>query len=220
MKNTPLPYWLSLMVLVAACYFGWKLWQVDQFEQSQSAGGIEYTGPPLEQFELTERSGNPFRSEEMHGKVWVANLFFSTCQGTCKKLSGNIKMLNERADLQNVTWVSITVDPETDTLPILKEYAEGFDADPNRWLFCRGDFKYIKRIGQDILSLPVLWQDHNDYGVIIDKNGRARGSYDLTRTSNHPRLIKLIKECQAEEVTSHEEVAPQADVQPEAKVAA
>jgi len=213
MSNSAIPYWLSLMVLVAASYFGWKWWQVDQFQRSQSAGGIQYTGPPLEEFELTERSGKPFRSADLRGKIWVANLFFSTCPGTCKMLSGNIKRLHEREDLVDVTWVSITVDPEADTLPVLRDYADGFNADPNRWLFCRGDFKYIKRIGQDILLLPVMLQDHNDYGVVIDKNGRPRGSYDLNRTSNHAKLVKLIEECQAEEETTQAATA-QADVHP------
>ncbi len=216
MNHSALPYWLSLLVVIGAAYFGWKWWQVDQFQRNQSAGGIQYTGPPLEGFELSERSGKRFRSKDLQGKVWVVNLFFSTCPGTCKKLSGNIKMLHEREDLQDVTWVSITVDPGTDTQQVLQEYADRFGADPERWLFCRGDFKYIQRIGQEILSLPVLWRDHNDYGVVIDKRGRARGSYDLNRTSNHAKLIKLIQECQAEESITIEpavkkEEAPKSD---------
>ncbi|MCG8448566.1 MAG: SCO family protein [Pirellulales bacterium] len=201
MNNSMLPYWLSLMVLLAASYGVWKWRQVEQFQQSRAAGGIEYTGPPLEEFQLTERSGKPFRSQDMRGKVWVASLFFSTCPGSCKKLNGNIKAFHEQEDFEEVTWVSISVDPDTDTLPVLQEYADSFHADPERWLFCRGDFKYVQRIGQDILGLPVLWKDHNDYGVVIDRNGRVRGAYDINRTSHHARLFQLIKECLAEEET-------------------
>ena len=200
------------MVLFVASYGAWKWWQVEHFRQSQAAGGLEYTGPPLTNFELTERSGQPFRSQEMRGKVWVASLFFSTCPGSCKKLNSNIKAFHEQKDLQDVTWVSISVDPDTDTVPVLKEYADSFQADPERWLFCRGDFKYVQRIGQDILGLPVLWKDHNDYGVVIDKAGRVRGAYDINRTSHHVKLIDLIKECVAEEITDVDEPEQEAKV--------
>ena len=201
MNNTALPYWLTFLVLIGVSYGGWKLWQVEQYEQAKSSGGLEYKGPPLEEFELAERSGKTFRSEEMRGKVWVVSMFFSTCPGSCKKLNANIKALHDQEDLQDVTWVSISVDPNTDTLPVLREYADSLKADPERWLFCRGELKYVKQIGQDFLKLPVFFKDHNDYGVVIDKNGQPRGSYDINKFSEHPRLIKLIKKCLAEEMS-------------------
>jgi len=212
MRSSTLPYWLALMVLLAASYGGWKWWQVEQFRQSQAAGGIEGTGPPLEEFELTERSGQPFRSRDMRGKVWVTSLFFSTCPGSCKKLNSNIRSFQDLEDLEDVVWVSISVDPDTDTLPVLQEYADGFNADPKRWLFCRGDFKYVQRIGQDILALPVLWRDHTDYGVVIDRLGQVRGAFDINRTSEHAKLLKLIKECLAEEGPSADAVDQEAEV--------
>ena len=87
MNNTALPYWLALMVLLGASYGGWKWWQVQQFQASREVGGVEFEGPPLEEFELTERSGQPFRSRDMRGKVWVTTFFFATCPGTCPRLN-------------------------------------------------------------------------------------------------------------------------------------
>lgn len=200
MKNSTLPYWLSLLVLLTASYGGWKWWQVVQFEQRRAGGGIEGTGPPLLEFELTERSGKMFRSGDMRGSVWVASFFFSTCPGSCKKLNSNIRSFHRREELAEVVWVSISVDPDTDTLPVLRDYAESFEADPQRWLFCRGDFKYVRRIGQDFLALPVLWRDHSDYGVVIDRQGQVRGAYNLNKTSEHAKLMELIKACLAEDM--------------------
>ena len=60
----------------AMAYGGWKWWQVQQFEIAQGeAIPLDAIGPPLTEFELTERSGKPFRSADMHGRVWVATLF-------------------------------------------------------------------------------------------------------------------------------------------------
>ena len=102
MNNSALPYWLALMVLLAATYGGWKWWQVEQFRSQQAGGGLEFDGPPLEQFELTERSGKPFRSRDMRGNVWVTTFFFATCPGTCPRLNANIKHLNSLEELEDV----------------------------------------------------------------------------------------------------------------------
>ena len=199
MNNSALPYWLSLMVVIAASYGGWTWWRVGQYEKSQATGGVQFTGPPLENFELTERSGQPFRSADMHGKVWVTTFFFTTCPGSCKRLNTNIQMLNRNEDLQDVTWVSISVDPATDTLPALQAYADSFEADPQRWLFCRGELGYIKRIGSDILNLEVNWKGHKDYAIVMDKTGKPRGMYDVTSLTQTKKLELLLKQCLAED---------------------
>ncbi|NOY42504.1 MAG: SCO family protein [Planctomycetes bacterium] len=199
MNKSALPYWLSLMVIIAASYGGWTWWRVQQFEASRAEGGIQTAGPPLKEFELTERSGKQFRSRDMLGKVWVTSFFFASCPGTCPRLNANIKYLNSLEELQDVTWVSITVDPDTDTLSVLSEYAKGFQADPERWLFCRGDLGYIKRVGKDVFSLPINWKGHNEHAVVIDKFGKVRGMYDASSRSQSKKLALLLKECLAEE---------------------
>ncbi len=203
-NNSALAYWLSLMVLLVASYGGWKWYQVDQFQKSQAVGGIKVTGPPLEEFELTERNGQTFRSSEMLGKVWVTTFFFATCPGNCERLNTSIKYLNSLEELKEVTWVSITVDPNTDTLPELQKYADRFQADSERWLFCRGEFDYIKRVGAEVMKQPITWKGHNEMAVVIGKSGEIRGMYDASRTSQAELLRKLLVECLAEEVPGEE----------------
>ena len=210
MNNSALPYWLTLMVVLAASYGGWKVYQVQQFKHDQAVGGIKFDGPPLKEFELTERSGKPFRSSEMAGKVWVTTFFFASCPGACPRLNANIKYLNSLEELKEVTWVSISVDPSNDTLPVLREYADRFQADPERWLFCRADLDYIKRVGTHFLKLPVTWKGHNEMAVVIDKAGKLRGMYDATRTSQSEKLRQLLVECLAEEPPS-ETAAPETE---------
>jgi cytochrome oxidase Cu insertion factor (SCO1/SenC/PrrC family) len=156
------------------------------------------TGPPVTEFELTERSGKPFRSADMHGQVWAVTYFFTTCPGNCIRLNQNIKFMHNLPELKNVTWVSITCDPVTDTLEALREYADRWEADPERWLFCRGDLEYIKQIGLG-MHLPIYRQAHKDYAVVFDKSGKLRGMFDATRKSESQRLRTLLLECLAEE---------------------
>ena len=204
MKLDAIPYWLSLMVLLVACYGGWKWYQVRQFEASREFGGVAFAGPPLKEFELTERSGEPFRSADMRGKVWVASFFFASCPGQCPRLNANIKHLHEQPELADVTWVSITVDPDNDTLPVLRDYADRYRADPRRWLFCRGEFDYIKRVGEDFFKLEVSWKGHKDYAVVVDRQGKVRGMYDATSINQSQKLRVLLLECLAEKPTQSE----------------
>jgi cytochrome oxidase Cu insertion factor (SCO1/SenC/PrrC family) len=117
--------------------------------------------------------------------------------------------------LQDVTWVSISVDPSADTLPALQKYADSFQADPERWLFCRGELSYIRRIGKDILNLEVNWKGHKDYAVVMDKSGKPRGMYDVTSLTQTKRLEMLLIECLAEDEPS-EEAEPEESLQPAA----
>jgi protein SCO1/2 len=203
MNNSTLPYWLSLMVLIVASYGGWKWYQVQQFEANREVGGVRFDGPPLEEFELTERSGQPFRSADLKGKVWVTSFFFASCAGQCPRLNANIKLLHDDPELKDVTWVSITVDPDNDTPHVLQEYAKRYQADPERWLFCRGEFGYIKRVGEDIMKMEVTWRGHKDYAIVIDRAGKVRGMFDATSINQSKKLRVLLLECLSDEAPGH-----------------
>ncbi len=182
----------------AALYGAFK-WR--QVEQAGVQGTLTVAGdiPTLHEFELTERSGKPFRSADMKGKVWVATFFFATCQGSCSRLNANIKSLTEIEDIHDATWVSITVDPQTDALPVLREYADRLKADPERWLFCRGEFGYVKRIADDVLKVGgVTYKSHNDFAVVVDKHGKVAGMFNAVSTLDSMHGVDLIKKCLTE----------------------
>jgi cytochrome oxidase Cu insertion factor (SCO1/SenC/PrrC family) len=196
------PYVLCVVVLVGMVYGGWKWWQVRQFELTRGAavpaGAI---GPPLKEFELTERSGKPFRSIDMRGRVWVASYFFTTCPGQCLRLNANLQVLNSEPELKDVTWVSITCDPDTDTLEALQAYAERFKADPDRWLFCRGNLDYVKRVAKG-MGVFLSLKGHQDFAIVIDKKGKIRGVFDATSESQCNRLRAKLLECLAEKASA------------------
>lgn len=192
------PYVLCLTVVIGMAYGGWKWWQVRQFDLTRGeAIPANVIGPPLKEFELTERNGEVFRSADMRGHVWVASFFFTTCPGQCLRLNANLQVLNGEAALKDVTWVSITCDPDTDTPEVLRDYADRFKADPKRWLFCRGDLDYVKRIAKG-MDLHLSLKGHQDVAIVIDKAGKRRGMFDATSESQCNRLKAKLLECLAE----------------------
>jgi cytochrome oxidase Cu insertion factor (SCO1/SenC/PrrC family) len=184
-------------------YFGWTFWKVRQHEISRGqAIPSGMSGPPIKDFELTERSGKPFRSADMRGRVWVATYFFTTCPGNCIRLNRNIQALNHLPELKDVTWVSITCDPDTDQLEELGKYAEQWKADPDRWLFCRADLDYTKRVASG-MNLFLSRQGHQDYAIVFDKKGKLRAMYDATSTRECEQMRAKLLEC-LEEDAPHE----------------
>ncbi len=109
------------------------------------------------EFSLIERNGRKVRQTEFLGKIWVVNFFYSHCPDTCPLQSAEMARL--QADLAaepDVRLVSITVDPQRDTLQVLSRYADRFGADHDRWLFLTGKKEAIYRFAQDGLRLPVI----------------------------------------------------------------
>lgn len=193
--GSSLPFFIALAIVFVAAYGAWKWWQVRQFQISHSdAIPIAVVGPPLTEFELTERSGEPFRSADMHGKVWAVTYFFTTCPGNCIRLNRNIQFMSNLPELGDVTWVSITCDPDTDTLEALADYADQWQADPQRWLFCRADLEYTKRVALG-MNLGLYRQGHQDYAIVIDKTGKVRGMFDATSKSQCQRLRTMLLKC-------------------------
>ncbi len=97
---------------------------------------------------------------------------------------------------KDVLILSHTVDPETDTPEILKEYASKFKADPKRWVFLTGgkpDLYNLARTGYllDAQEGNGGTEDfiHTQNFALIDKKGRIRGYYDGTDSSSVNELI-------------------------------
>jgi cytochrome oxidase Cu insertion factor (SCO1/SenC/PrrC family) len=198
-RGSAVPYFLAVLVAFGMAYGGWKLWQVRQFEIGRGQAIPTSTRvAPLKEFELTERSGAPFRSTDMRGRVWVVTYFFSTCPGSCIRLNQNIQLMHNLPELKDVTWVSITCDPDTDTLDSLRKYADSLKADPNRWLFCRGNLDYTKQVALG-MNLYLAMKTHNNEAVVMDKSGKVRGMFDATSTSDSDRMRTLLLKCLEEQ---------------------
>lgn len=143
-------------------------------------------------FELTERSGGSFTKSDMLGKINVVNFFFTSCQGPCPIMAGNMSVLYKAFETNDrVQLVSISVDPATDSLPLLKEYAQRQGVTDNRWLFVRGEQEDIIQISekQFMLAADDLPMMHSIKFVLVDELGQIRGYY----TGTDPNSVDSLK---------------------------
>jgi len=141
----------------------------------------------LPKFTLTERSGQPFDSASLGGKVWVADFFFTSCPGTCLLLSKRMKEIHEAFGKDdNVRFVSISTDAETDTPEVMTKYAASLGAD-SRWAFLTGQRGVVFDLSMKGFKLALADAEgvdvkekfiHSTKLVLVDRKGWIRGYYD------------------------------------------
>ena len=139
-------------------------------------------------FTLTERSGRTISKSDLLGKIWIASFEFTRCTAGCPQISATMERLQE--DLirfPDVRLVTFTVDPEHDHPEELREYADRYHADPQRWLFLTGEEKSIYQLLEKSFHLPAQKNTDGDSGnavmhspklVLVDRQGHIRGYFD------------------------------------------
>ena len=148
----------------------------------------------LSRFELTERSGKLVQSEDLLGKPYVVSFFFTTCPSVCPQQNQKLKELQTEFKDQDVRFLSISVDPETDTPEVLREYAARYGADKDQWLFLTGDLTYIRRIAGEIFQQPVNKGFHTERFVLVDREGKIEGFYSWPEPRQFEQLQEAIRE--------------------------
>lgn len=139
-------------------------------------------------------------NKDLKGKMLVVDFMFTRCQTICPILSGNIGMLQKafKKDSKKensldtaVQFISITVDPLNDSVPVLRAYADRFHANPDHWWFLTGDRKAIYDFARNELHLAIQPADggaddfvHSEKLVLIDTARYVRGYYNGTDTSD------------------------------------
>jgi cytochrome oxidase Cu insertion factor (SCO1/SenC/PrrC family) len=142
---------------------------------------------PVSEFRLTERSGRTLSLTDMRGKIWIASFIFTRCTGPCPQVTGTMARLqSELGDLagkDGVLLVSFTVDPDRDNLDDLREYADHFGADKDRWLFLTGPKEVIDPLCEQGFGLGLQREPgkeitHSTRLVLVDRYGHKRGYFD------------------------------------------
>src|ERR1700678_3267624 len=78
----------------------------------------------LPQFDLVAQNGQPFPSQALAGKIWVADFIYTTCPGPCPRMTSQMREVQDAVlkiphDIGDVRLVSFTIDPAEDTPPVL-----------------------------------------------------------------------------------------------------
>jgi protein SCO1 len=148
-------------------------------------------------FAFVSERARPVAARDLEGKAWIADFVFTRCGGSCPLMSERMATLAaELHDAPHVRFVSFDVDPERDSLADLAAYSKEHGADPERWMFLRGEkpavrslagegFKLAVEDGHEDDPEPIL---HSSRFVLVDAKREIRGYYDGLETASFDRL--------------------------------
>lgn len=144
-------------------------------------------------FRLVNQLGDTVTWKDLQGKIVVADFIFTRCPTICPKMTHNMKRLqesvknNNRAGLRDadfVQFLSFTVDPEHDSVPVLKQYADRYQINPQNWWLLTGNKKQIYDLALKGMKLGINDTEidtafiHPQKFVLIDKERVVRARKD------------------------------------------
>ncbi|HZE58497.1 MAG TPA: SCO family protein [Chthoniobacterales bacterium] len=147
-------------------------------------------------FELTNQDAQPFGSQQLVGKIWIADFIFTTCRGPCPIISTRMSELQKPLEKSDVRLVSFSVDPEKDTPEVLRMYADKLRKEPLRWDFLTGPITTIASLSRDGFKLglsdgetPESGPVHSTRFVLVDRRRTIRGYYDALAPDGVTKLL-------------------------------
>ena len=149
---------------------------------------------------FTNQLGKQVSLDDAHGKILVVNFFFTTCPSICPGLAKNMKRLQE-SYIKNeniVQFVSISIDPERDSVPRLRAFADKYNANHDSWWFLSGDKKqtYDLAINEMKANVADVGADtafpHTENFFLLDTNRIVRGWYNGFDTLKLAQLARDI----------------------------
>ncbi len=156
-------------------------------------------------FRFTNQDGREISSEDVAGRIYVASFFFSTCPGICPKIRSKLSQVQTRfIDDDDVTILSHSIRPTTDTPAILQAFASANGIQSHKWHLLTGDKDAIyslakeayfanEDLGETRNSNDFL---HTENLLLIDSDRRIRGVYNGLSASSVSHLmadIELLK---------------------------
>lgn len=202
MSKKKLFYIVFFAVLVLGFYF--TLTRVIPGFGKKKIPRVSYVMP----FSFINQDRETVTRENMLGKVYVAQYFFTTCKGICPRMNSNMrKVYDHFINEKDFLILAHTSDPETDSAAQLKIFAKSLGVNTDRWIFLTGrkDSLYnMARVSYTIddpaNNLKDIDDDflHTQFWALVDRKGDVRKIYDGLKTNEVNALIhdaeKLLKE--------------------------
>jgi protein SCO1 len=148
-------------------------------------------------FSLTDHTGKPISLQDFDDKIIVANFFYATCPELCPRMNNNLRLAVEAfKDYPDVAFLSHTVHPEHDSVPVLAEYASKYGYANDKWYFATGFKHEIYDLATNHYHAAAPSPDglydfiHSTMVFIVDKEHRVRGYHE---SRNNPKFATEVK---------------------------
>ena len=151
-------------------------------------------------FAFVNQDSQQVTQETVKGKIYVTDFFFTSCPSICPKMKSQmLRVYEEYKNNPDVVLLSHSIDPQHDTVAVLKDYADRLGVQSDTWHFLTGEKDSIYDIATKYL---VAVQDdgdaaeggftHGGHFILVDEQRRIRGVYDGTKEASVDQLLQDI----------------------------
>ena len=149
---------------------------------------------------FTNQLGKNVSLNDLHGKIIVLDFFFTRCPSICPALAHSMKKLQDSFVKNDsiVQFISISVDPEHDSVPQLRKFADRFNINHDTWWFVTGDKKEIYDFALQEIKASIADSEvdtafiHTENFFLLDSNRIVRGWYNGFDTVKQAQLVRDI----------------------------
>lgn len=154
----------------------------------------------VKNIEFTNQLGKKVSLYNLKGKIVVIDFFFSRCPSICPGLAKSMKRLQDSFKKNDsiVHFISISVDPEHDSVPQLRKFADRFNANHDSWWFVTGNKKEIYDFALNELKAGLADTEvdtafiHTENFFLLDSSFVVRGWYNGFDSAKQLRLVQDI----------------------------
>lgn len=208
MKSLKYMMFLVVCMLLLACKKDKSpqtVTQLPYFNSSDYTPQWEKGTHKIPKFSFTNQDSLTITNKTFEDKIYIADFFFTSCSGICPKLTKNMSSLQEAyKNDADIMFLSHTVMPWKDSIPILKAYANKYNVDNEKWHLVTGNkaaLYDIARNGYFADEEFIKTQDesnfiHTENFILVDKQGYIRGVYngtlevDVDRLKRHLEILR------------------------------
>lgn len=128
-----------------------------------------------------DQNGTSVAFEDLEGQVLVVVMIYTSCQAACPRLVADMRRIEsgvrkEVAD--QVTYVLVSIDPETDTPERLKAFAVENGMDTPKWVFLRGSDDSVRTFANVVAvkykQISPIDFSHSNIISVFDQEGVMR----------------------------------------------
>lgn len=198
MKNRLLKFLMLLMIVTA---FGCqqKVEKLPIYGRKQIDGN-DTTYHTIADYKFVNQDSNYVTPATFKDKIYVSDFFFTTCRSICPIMKTQMLRVYEKyKDNPNVVLLSHSIDPEYDTVGLLRDFADKLGVTSDKWHFVTGNKDEIYRLGQTSYMVTAVEDSsepdgivHDGRFVLVDRQRRVRGAYDGTKEEQVDVLMKDI----------------------------
>lgn len=192
--------WVSLIILIFGVITvprivdrikGDSVVDNDRMNQMVKAQPLEYIVAngqrrKVPEFRFLNQDSVYISNEDMLGKVYVVEFFFTSCPTICPIMTKNlVAVQNAMAGENDFGIISLTIDPVRDTPERLKRYADKNGVTLKDWYFLTGDKEKIYALAQEGFYMVAQENEsvvggfeHSGLFALVDKEGFLRSRTD------------------------------------------